>query len=131
MFCHGSCETVWTYLLVPTLLILIISADFWPFAFRFHAVLFDKSFKSNQSYGGTKFTWFIPLFFIKFTQYWYGRNLNHKDNPNNPTPLRTLPVPRDSTPAPKYMSWLEVMSSNLPPILMLRGNQQDALTFYC
>ena len=27
------------------------------------------------------------------------------------------------------MSWLDVLSDSLPPILMMRGNQQSVLTF--
>jgi len=43
----------------------------------------------------------------------------------------TMPVPRHNTPPLQYMSWLETISSDLPPLLLLRGNQSDALTFYC
>ncbi|XP_063680874.1 solute carrier family 12 member 2-like isoform X2 [Bolinopsis microptera] len=60
-----------------------------------------------------------------------GELLRDKTTEDTQLIVLTLPVPRDSTPPQKYMSWLEVMSNNLPPILMLRGNQQDALTFYC
>ncbi|KAI3411843.1 hypothetical protein GPALN_001906 [Globodera pallida] len=43
----------------------------------------------------------------------------------------TLPVPRRGLiSAALYLAWLEVMSAELPPTLMLRGNQQSVLTFY-
>ena len=29
-----------------------------------------------------------------------------------------------------YMAWLEVLSKELPPILLVRGNHQSVLTFY-
>lgn len=44
---------------------------------------------------------------------------------------RTIPVPqRTIVSAQLYMSWLEVMSNDLPPIAMVRGNQTSVLTFY-
>ncbi|CAK5125540.1 unnamed protein product [Meloidogyne enterolobii] len=43
----------------------------------------------------------------------------------------TLPVPRRGLISPAlYLAWLEMMSSDLPPTLLLRGNQQSVLTFY-
>ncbi|KAL3078264.1 hypothetical protein niasHS_012151 [Heterodera schachtii] len=43
----------------------------------------------------------------------------------------TLPVPRRGLiNAALYLAWLEAMSAELPPTLMLRGNQQSVLTFY-
>nr|XP_033776240.1 solute carrier family 12 member 1 isoform X3 [Geotrypetes seraphini] len=29
-----------------------------------------------------------------------------------------------------YMAWLEILSKNLPPVLMIRGNHKNVLTFY-
>ncbi|XP_042199013.1 solute carrier family 12 member 1-like isoform X1 [Callorhinchus milii] len=29
-----------------------------------------------------------------------------------------------------YMAWLEILSRNLPPVIMIRGNQKSVLTFY-
>ncbi|CAJ0581669.1 unnamed protein product, partial [Mesorhabditis spiculigera] len=42
----------------------------------------------------------------------------------------TLPVPSKGTPAPLYLSWLEMMSRGLPPTLLVRGNHSSVLTFY-
>ncbi|CAG2107439.1 unnamed protein product [Medioppia subpectinata] len=45
--------------------------------------------------------------------------------------VMTLPMPRkDSCSAALYMSWLEVLSADLPPFLFVRGDQSDVLTFY-
>ncbi|XP_065316812.1 solute carrier family 12 member 1-like isoform X2 [Gordionus sp. m RMFG-2023] len=45
--------------------------------------------------------------------------------------VMTLPMPRKGTcSSALYMGWLEIMTRNLPPILLLRGNQQSVLTFY-
>lgn len=43
----------------------------------------------------------------------------------------SLPVPvADVTTPLMYMSWLEVLSHDLPPVLLVRGNQTSVLTFY-
>jgi len=43
----------------------------------------------------------------------------------------TLPVPRRGlVNASLYLGWLDMMSRDLPPTLMIRGNQQSVLTFY-
>ncbi|XP_069488724.1 solute carrier family 12 member 3-like [Ambystoma mexicanum] len=45
----------------------------------------------------------------------------------------SLPVAKKAAcPSALYMAWLEMLSHNLdPPIVFIRGNQQDALTVYC
>ena len=45
-------------------------------------------------------------------------------------PLRTISVPQRGVSSQLYMSWLETMSHSLPPILLMRGNQSNVLTFY-
>ena len=43
----------------------------------------------------------------------------------------SIPVPvKDVTTPLMYMSWLEVLSADLPPVLLVRGNQTNVLTFY-
>ncbi len=43
----------------------------------------------------------------------------------------SIPVPfMDVTTPLMYMSWLEVLSADLPPVLLIRGNQTNVLTFY-
>uniref|UniRef100_A0A8D0G679 Solute carrier family 12 member 3 n=1 Tax=Sphenodon punctatus TaxID=8508 RepID=A0A8D0G679_SPHPU len=48
-------------------------------------------------------------------------------------PPRSLPVVRKGAcPSSLYMAWLETLSRDLhPPVIFIRGNQQDVLTFYC
>ncbi|KAH1182178.1 hypothetical protein KIL84_009932 [Mauremys mutica] len=50
-----------------------------------------------------------------------------------PEESRSLPVVRKGAcPSALYMAWLETLSRDLrPPVAFIRGNQQDALTFYC
>uniref|UniRef100_A0A2A4JL60 Bumetanide-sensitive sodium-(Potassium)-chloride cotransporter n=1 Tax=Heliothis virescens TaxID=7102 RepID=A0A2A4JL60_HELVI len=45
--------------------------------------------------------------------------------------VMSLPMPRkDSVSAPLYMSWLEMMSRDMPPMMFVRGNHTSVLTFY-
>lgn len=45
--------------------------------------------------------------------------------------IRTLPLPRiGSLTAPLYMAWLEALTANMPPFMLVRGNQTSVLTFY-
>ncbi|XP_067144438.1 solute carrier family 12 member 2-like isoform X2 [Centruroides vittatus] len=45
--------------------------------------------------------------------------------------VMTLPMPRKSTcSAPLYMAWLEMLTRDMPPFLLIRGNQTSVLTFY-
>lgn len=45
--------------------------------------------------------------------------------------VMSLPMPRKGTvSAPLYMAWLEILTRDLPPYLLIRGNQQSVLTFY-
>uniref|UniRef100_A0A4W3IIA7 Solute carrier family 12 member 3 n=1 Tax=Callorhinchus milii TaxID=7868 RepID=A0A4W3IIA7_CALMI len=45
----------------------------------------------------------------------------------------TMPVGRQNKcPSSLYLAWLETLSQDLrPPVLLIRGNQQNVLTFYC
>ena len=45
---------------------------------------------------------------------------------------RSLPVPQTDCPMSLYMAWLEALTSGLHcPVVLIRGNQQNVLTFYC
>ncbi|XP_054287482.1 bumetanide-sensitive sodium-(potassium)-chloride cotransporter-like isoform X1 [Macrosteles quadrilineatus] len=45
--------------------------------------------------------------------------------------VMTLPMPRKGTvSAPLYMAWLELLTKDMPPYLILRGNQTSVLTYY-
>ncbi|PVD19309.1 hypothetical protein C0Q70_19796 [Pomacea canaliculata] len=45
--------------------------------------------------------------------------------------VMTLPMPRKGTcSAGLYMTWIDFLTRDLPPILLLRGNQTSVLTFY-
>lgn len=44
---------------------------------------------------------------------------------------RTLPMPRKgAVSAPLYMAWLETLTRDMPPFLLVRGNHTSVLTFY-
>ncbi|KAJ8366253.1 hypothetical protein AAFF_G00363340 [Aldrovandia affinis] len=46
--------------------------------------------------------------------------------------LVSLPVPQTDCPMVLYMAWLDTLTSGLHcPALLIRGNQQNVLTFYC
>src|SRR4029434_5532457 len=46
--------------------------------------------------------------------------------------FRSLPVPQSDCPSSLYMAWLDSLTFGLHcPALLIRGNQQDVLTFYC
>jgi len=45
--------------------------------------------------------------------------------------FRALPIPRkDVVSAPLYMAWLELLTKDLPPYLIIRGNQTSVITVY-
>jgi solute carrier family 12 sodium/potassium/chloride transporter 2 len=45
--------------------------------------------------------------------------------------FRTLPITRKGDfSAPLYMAWLEALTANMPPFMLVRGNQTSVLTFY-
>ena len=45
--------------------------------------------------------------------------------------LISLPIPKRSFVTPlMYMSWLEVLTADLPPTLLIRGNHTSVLTFH-
>jgi len=44
--------------------------------------------------------------------------------------VMTLPIPRRNGSAPLYMAWMECLTRDMPPFLLVRGNQDSVLTFY-
>uniref|UniRef100_A0A4W6EEZ6 Solute carrier family 12 member 10, tandem duplicate 1 n=1 Tax=Lates calcarifer TaxID=8187 RepID=A0A4W6EEZ6_LATCA len=45
---------------------------------------------------------------------------------------RSLPVPQSDCPSALYMAWLDTLTCGLHcPAVLIRGNQQNVLTFYC
>ncbi|XP_057374572.1 LOW QUALITY PROTEIN: bumetanide-sensitive sodium-(potassium)-chloride cotransporter-like [Daphnia carinata] len=54
--------------------------------------------------------------------------LDHSSDSN--LVFMTLPVTRKSSSAPLYMAWLEALTANMPPFVLVRGNQTSVLTFY-
>ncbi|XP_057373614.1 bumetanide-sensitive sodium-(potassium)-chloride cotransporter-like isoform X1 [Daphnia carinata] len=55
--------------------------------------------------------------------------LDHSSDSN--LVVMTLPIPRKGAcSAPLYMAWLEALTANMPPFLLVRGNQTSVLTFY-
>lgn len=45
--------------------------------------------------------------------------------------VMTLPLPRRGHTSPAlYTAWLDIMTKDMPPTLLIRGNQQSVLTFY-
>ncbi|XP_045919774.1 solute carrier family 12 member 3-like [Micropterus dolomieu] len=46
--------------------------------------------------------------------------------------LVSLPVPHNDCPSALYMAWLDTLTYGLHcPVVLIRGNQQNVLTFYC
>ncbi|RWS25658.1 solute carrier family 12 member 2-like protein [Leptotrombidium deliense] len=46
--------------------------------------------------------------------------------------VMSLPMPvRGVCSAPLFMAWLEMLTQNMPPFLLVRGNHTNVLTFYC
>ncbi|XP_055351992.1 solute carrier family 12 member 2-like isoform X2 [Paramacrobiotus metropolitanus] len=43
----------------------------------------------------------------------------------------TLPLPKKDQTAPLYMATLETLTADLPPTLLVRGTQENVLTYYC
>jgi solute carrier family 12 sodium/potassium/chloride transporter 2 len=44
--------------------------------------------------------------------------------------MMTLPLPRKGQSPALFAAWLDIMTKDMPPTLLLRGNQQSVLTFY-
>ena len=44
--------------------------------------------------------------------------------------VMTLPLPKKGVPSALYLAWLDFVTKNMPPFLLVRGNQESVLTFY-
>ena len=45
--------------------------------------------------------------------------------------IRTLPISQKGiVSGPLYMCWLETLTANMPPFLLVRGNHTSVLTFH-
>ncbi|XP_030042516.1 solute carrier family 12 member 3 [Microcaecilia unicolor] len=56
----------------------------------------------------------------------------HENSQDAAVIVMSLPVIKDACPSSLYMAWLETLSYDLsPPIVFIRGNQEDTLTVYC
>ncbi|KAK9507128.1 hypothetical protein O3M35_008934 [Rhynocoris fuscipes] len=59
------------------------------------------------------------------------RELLMENSVNSNLVVMTLPMPRKNVVAASlYMAWLEILTKDMPPFLLVRGNQQSVLTFY-
>ncbi|XP_042219098.1 bumetanide-sensitive sodium-(potassium)-chloride cotransporter-like isoform X2 [Homarus americanus] len=59
------------------------------------------------------------------------RELLLENSRNSSLVVMTLPMPRKSSvSAPLYMAWLETLTRDMPPFILIRGNQTSVLTFY-
>ncbi|KAL1139743.1 hypothetical protein AAG570_006721 [Ranatra chinensis] len=59
------------------------------------------------------------------------RELLLENSMNSNFIVMTLPMPRKNVvTACLYMAWLETLTKDMPPFLLVRGNQQSVLTFY-
>ncbi|KAL1243358.1 Solute carrier family 12 member [Trichinella spiralis] len=67
----------------------------------------------------------------KTSQILKARDLLLQYSRNSNLVIVTVPVPRKNfVSASVYLSWLELLCRDLPPTLLLRGNQDSVLTFY-
>uniref|UniRef100_A0A3P8NCN2 Solute carrier family 12 member 10, tandem duplicate 1 n=1 Tax=Astatotilapia calliptera TaxID=8154 RepID=A0A3P8NCN2_ASTCA len=54
------------------------------------------------------------------------------DTERSPQPKKSLPVPHGDCPSALYIAWLDTLTCGLHcPAVLVRGNQENVLTFYC
>eukprot|EP01134_Creolimax_fragrantissima_P001336 CFRG1336T1 len=58
------------------------------------------------------------------------RELMKENSDNASLIFMTLPVPRKTEDCTTYMAFLDLLTVDMPPVCLLRGNQQSVLTFY-
>ncbi|XGW16877.1 hypothetical protein V3C99_001928 [Haemonchus contortus] len=73
----------------------------------------------------------LENFCLKTNRYLRTRELLHQHSRNADLIIVTLPIPRRSAmSASLYMSWLEMISKDLPPTLLIRGNRTSVLSYF-
>ncbi|CAB3385407.1 Hypothetical predicted protein [Cloeon dipterum] len=59
------------------------------------------------------------------------RELLQENSKQSNLVVMTMPLPRKGVvSAPLYMAWLETLTRDMPPFMLVRGNQSSVLTFY-
>lgn len=104
---------------------------------QFHANLLD-GFREDtaSSSAGTDGECFVPDTELCTLEEKTNRQLRLRElllehSTNASLVVMSLPMPRQgAVSAPLYMSWLEVLTRDMPPFLLIRGNQMPVLTFY-
>ena len=66
----------------------------------------------------------------KILRYIRIQELLQKHSKNAAMIFMTLPLPKDTKSTALYMAWLDELTKDLPPITLIRGNQNSVLTFY-
>ena len=90
--------------------------------------IFSKLFPSYRWHRWTKI---LPLIEFNFFRHLRLAELLRMYSSESEMVVMTLPLPRRGHTSPAlYMAWLDIMTKNLPPILLTRGNQEPVLTFY-
>ena len=73
----------------------------------------------------------LPLIFHLISRHMRLAELLRTYSSESEMVVMTLPLPRKGHTNPAlYMAWLDLMTKNLPPNLLIRGNQEPVLTFY-
>jgi len=92
-----------------------------------------KKFRENEDGDGKTSITDAELLALKdrTTRHIRLRELLQKYSKDSTLIVMTLPMPRKGTvSAPLYLAWLDTLTRDLPPFLLLRGNQTNVITFY-
>ncbi|XP_046651527.1 bumetanide-sensitive sodium-(potassium)-chloride cotransporter-like isoform X2 [Daphnia pulicaria] len=72
----------------------------------------------------------LELFQYKTNRYLRLRELLLSHSSDSNLVVMTLPIPPKGDFNALYMAWLEALTANMPPFMLVRGNQTSVLTFY-